>query len=234
MNKNTIWWRLTPVAAWLTIASLIGLDVWRKSDWNPPFVVAVLLWIIVAAPILYLNAFVLWHWKYRYRGDHPVAWAVAFPILIFCVPALFYFILHVNLDRESKKQYAATGPTTPAVLPSRYNILRSVCFVVGGTMLGWASFAAVCTTITYGIFFDKLDRAVTCKAGKMLTSAEVQAFHASHEINTMLVGFICLTAICAALGGILLAVSQSIRWRLKEQEERKASDLLAMTDKQIK
>ena len=73
MNKKTIWWRLTPIAFWLTAASLFVFLAWHASEWKPPLLVIVLLWFGLFMPNLYLTAFSLWHWKFRYRGTHPAS-----------------------------------------------------------------------------------------------------------------------------------------------------------------
>ena len=224
MKKNTIWWRLTPIAFWLTAVSLFVLLAWRASEWKPPLLVLVLLWIGLSLPNLYLTGFSLWHWKFRYRGVHPVAWAVAFPIFWSYAPALFYFDRHINPDRKGKKQYDVGDAPAPSAVPGKYNTIRSASFVLGGAMLAWAALASVIATIAYWAIFSVWDDALTRNIGKVLTTGEVNAFHVAHRCNQIMVGILCSAAITGAVGGVLLSVSHSIRWRLREQEERRASN----------
>jgi hypothetical protein len=219
MKKDSIWWRLTPLAACLTLAGMIGLSQWQEAKWVPPLYTAMPLGLAIALPILYLNAFALWHWKYRYRGNRPVAWAVGLPLLAFCIPALLYFALHINPDRVGKGPYSTIEPVCDkSHLPGKYNILRSVCFVVGGALIGWASFASIILTVAFSIIFSKVDRAVSLNAGKVLTAGDVQALHWSYEATCLFVGCLCAVAVSGALGGILLYLSNNLRWRLREKD----------------
>jgi len=220
MNKNTIWWRITPGAFWCTAISLIAFSVSRTSVWKPSTLVLVLLWIGLFLPNLYLTAFSLWHWKFRYRGSHPVAWAVAFPIFWAYAPALLYFSQHINPDRKGKNQYGNIGTSVlPCHVPGRYNTLRSVSFVLGSAMLVWASIASILLTGTYHILFKKIDQAISLNAGKVLTTGDVQALHLAHRMNEFYLVLLCVAAIAGAIGGILLYLSNNFRWRLKEKDE---------------
>jgi len=169
MNKKSIWWRLTPVMFWLSLASVIAGIAWRECKWEPPVWMLPLILLGMYLPNLYLTAFSLWHWKYRYRGSYPVAWAALFPLFWTYLPALFYFGQHIQCDLQNKKQYAALEPLPGTVLPGYYNSLRSVFSVLGGVLVGWSAFAVALATPTFFILFNKCDQSVAQNVGKVLT-----------------------------------------------------------------
>jgi len=224
MNRDSIWWRLTPLAAWLTAVSLFGLVAWRATAWKPPLEAILPLGVGLLLPNLYLTSFSLWHWKFRYRGSHPVAWAVAFPLFWSYVPALFYFDRHVNRDRKGKRPYSDLGTVPPLDLPGRYNTIRSVAFVLGGALLGWAALSSIILAFGHWAILGVFDEALDHNVGKVLTAGEVNALHIAGRVNRVLVVNLCVTAMAGTLGGVLLSLSHSIRWRLKEQDERKTSN----------
>ncbi len=220
MNKKSIWWRLTPVMFWLSVASVIAGIAWKESKWEPPVWTLPVIILGMYFPNLYLAVFSLWHWKYRYRGAYPVAWAALFPLFSFCLPTWLYFGQHIQYDLQGKKQYADLEPLPGIVLPSYYNSLRSVCFVLGGALVGWSAFAVALATPTFFILFNKCDQSVAKNVGKVLTAGEVQAFHIMHTMYQLFVFLMCTFTVCCALGCGLLLLANSIRWRLKEQQER--------------
>lgn len=127
------------------------------------------------------------------------------------------------MDRENKKQYANSElPFEP--IPKRYNTLRSVFSVIGGALVGWAAFAISLTFITTWLIFRKCDHVVAHNVGKVLTAADVEAFHVMHTMYQILAGVMCAITLCCAIGSVLLVMSGSIRWRLREQNERTMSN----------
>jgi len=205
---------------WLSLASVIAGIAWRECKWEPPVWMLPLILLGMYLPNLYLTAFSLWHWKYRYRGSYPVAWAGLFPLFWTYLPALFYFGQHIQCDLQNKKQYAALEPLPGTVLPGYYNSLRSVFSVLGGALVGWAVFAAALAAPTFFVLFNKCDQSVAQNVGKVLTEGEVHAFHVMHTMYQLFVFLMCAFTVCCALGCGLLLLANSIRWRLKEQQER--------------
>jgi len=88
-------------------------------------------------------------------------------------------------------------------------------------LLGWASLTAITGTVSYWVLFDKFDRCATQNIGKTLSVGEVEAIHYAHLVNEVMVALLCVAAITGAAGGILLAMSNNLRWRLKEHEEQR-------------
>lgn len=223
MNRHSIWWRLTPISACLTVASLLACVAWRRADWKCPIEVLLPVSVVLMLPNLYLTTFALWHWKFRYRGSHPVAWAAAFPLFWTYVPALLYFGRHVNRDRKGKIPYGDLIARPTRDLPGRYNTIRSVIFVLGSTILVWAVLASIILTFSHWAIFDLFDSALDRNVGKVLTAGEVNALHTAGRVNQIYVINLCVAAIAGALGGVLLSLSHSIGWRLKEQKERSSA-----------
>lgn len=54
MKKNSIWWRLTPVAFWLTAANILLLKILESRNWEPSEFINLPLVIVVYSPGLYL------------------------------------------------------------------------------------------------------------------------------------------------------------------------------------
>lgn len=214
---------MTPWAACATVAGLFLYLALRHGRETIPMPLQLPLWIAATVPNLYLTGFALWHWKYRYRGSHPVAWAAAFPLFWIYAPALIYFARHIDPDRKGRRPYGdgAVASDRPAA-PGRFQTMRQVFHVVGFALLAWSIFCAIIATMAHWAIFDVFDEAVTGHVGKVLTAGEVQALHVSHLINRNLVLLLCSAAFAGALGGTLLSLSHSIRWRQREQEERKA------------
>jgi hypothetical protein len=205
---------------WLSVASVIAGIIWKESKWEPPVWTLPVIILGMYFPNLYLAVFSLWHWKYRYRGANPVAWAVLFPLFSFYLPTWLYFGQHIQTDLQRKKQYAELKPLPDMPLPGYYNSLRSICFVLGGALVGWAVFAVALATPTFFILFNKCDQSVAHNVGKVLTEGEVQAFHVMHTLYQVFVFLMCAITLCCALGCCLLLLANSIRWKLKEQQEQ--------------
>jgi len=127
------------------------------------------------------------------------------------------------MDRENKKQYSIEEPPL-APIPKRYNTLRSVLSVIGGALVGWSAFAISTTFITTWFIFRKCDHVVAHNVGKVLTADEVEAFHVMHTLYQILAGVMCAITLCCAVGSVLLLMSGSIRWRLREQNEKTMSN----------
>jgi hypothetical protein len=224
MNKNSIWWRLTKPAFGLTVVGLFVFLGWRHGHWDLPLSAMIAIWVALLIPNLYLTGFSLWHWKYRYRGTHPVAWAAAFPVFWSYGPSLFYYAYHISVDRKGEKQYSEDNrDEKQSILPGRFNTLRSVSFVVGGWMIGWASLAAVLTIISYWVVFDVWNECLTANIGKTLTAKEVVALHEAVGVNRILIGTMTVATMVATLGSLLFAASHSWSWRRREQAEKMAA-----------
>lgn len=221
--KRSIWWRLTPVAFWFT---LIGLPVflgWRRLDWDVPPLVAIPLGLGVAVSNLYLTGFALWHWKFRYRGSHPVAWAAAFPLFWSILPPMLYYATHVIRDTRNRKPYANTEAETETRLPGYYAGLRSAVFVVGGALLGWSAVAITWSAIMAVNMSEKFDRVMARSVGTVLTLDHIQAFYTVHVSYRFLIILMCSLTLCSGSGHLLILFSRRLRLQIKAQEEEKAS-----------
>lgn len=222
-DKTTIWWRLCPVAALLTVAGLFGFCA-IKFEW-----IELSVWLTIPVyfatflPNLYLTSFSLWHWRTRHRGAHPFGWALAFALFWAYLPALAYFWLHIDPDMRNRRQYSLgfSKPELPRY-PQKYNILRSALFVVGGAMVFWGIFSSVTITVAHFVIFDVFDDTVMRHVGKGLTQGEVNALHISSFIHRLTMATAGISALAGSVGGLLLALSQRIRWRLLDQKEKES------------
>jgi hypothetical protein len=152
-----------------------------------------------------------------------VAWALAFPFFWGYLPALFYFERHINPDRKGKKQYSTIETTDSTIIPGYYNTMRSVCFIVGGFMIIAASIVVVTMTFAFWIIFGTLNDILPDHIGKVLTSGDVHALHSAFRLSQVCYAILCGTTLCGVIGGILFSVSHSLRWRIKEKEEKESS-----------
>lgn len=218
MEKKIIWWRLGQLSFWSTVAFLPAFIAWRKLEWQISQFVLVPICVCLGLSNLYLTGFSLWHWKYRYRGNHAVAWAAIFPLFGSYLPSLCYFLRHINNDFKKKRQYA-NEIDQRLDLPRYYSNLKSVFFVVGGALISWASLAAVLVTITAFSLFGRFDRVILRSPGKVLTMDDIEAFHKVHVSYECVMGLMCSITVCSGLGFVFLRMSRSIRCQLEEQVE---------------
>jgi hypothetical protein len=133
-----------------------------------------------------------------------------------------YFLRHINNDFKRKKQYADENDQQRD-LPGYYSSLRSICYVMGGALVSWASLAAVLATITSFSLFGRFDRVLLRSPGKVLTVDDIRAFHMAHISYQLVMGLMSSITVCGGLGFVLLKLSHNLRWRLKEQDERRSN-----------
>lgn len=219
-DKTTIWWRLCPVSALLTVAGLVGFCAIRFEWIELSLWFAIPVSFLVFLSNLYLTSFSLWHWRMRHRGAHPFGWALAFALFWAYLPVLAYFCLHIDPDMRDKRQYRSgfEKPELPRY-PQKYNILRSVLFVVGGAMVFWGIFSSIAITIAHFVIFDLFDDTVMRNVGKGLTQGEANALHISSFIHRLTMAMAGTSALAGSVGGLFLALSQRVRWRLLDQKE---------------
>ena len=63
--------------------------------------------ILLTLPcIVYLNLFVIWHWKGRYRGNHPELWGAVILLDASGWFKLVYFFRHIIPDVRQSGRYA--------------------------------------------------------------------------------------------------------------------------------
>lgn len=224
MKKEfNIWWKLTPIAAILTVASWVGWFYVKdhRPDW--PLWMRFSLLICIFLPNMYLSIFALWHWRTRYKGRwHPFAWAVAFVLWWTYLPALGYFLGEILPDMRGKGAYATPPeyPDDPPSLLKQYQYVKSVCYILGWVLLAWAFYASVTIAFAHwmmiDLFVDKLPEGVPKDISANMAKILV-AFFTAQKTSFAIVG---IAGICSTVGAILLCISQRMRWRLLDEKEK--------------
>jgi hypothetical protein len=221
-KQFNIWWKLTPVAAVLTVAGWLGWMFIKTLSpaWWPWLLICI--WLCLFCPNMYLSAFSLWHWKTRYRGRWPFAWAVAFVIWWAYLPSLVYFLSYVLPELRGKDAYSKPPEAYPQIsqLPPKYTYLKSTCFVVGLFLVVFGLVSATVTLIAHFAIWNVFEESLPAQIGKPFTESMSNALWCGSQAGkvTVATSFIC--AVGAGIGAILLVVSQRIRWRLLEEQEK--------------
>jgi hypothetical protein len=234
-HELTIWWKFAFASAALDVLTLpvwVLLHLGRFPDSHPiPLVVPVCA--LLSLPVLYLTIFALWHWRTRYAGRQHLAWLILFVIsawpLFQTLPgsvfvALVYCVVHLLPDARGRGAYAPAPritvhpPATP--FPESYRLAKSACFV-----LGWALVVGgvLVATITCGadiLIWNRFQDIIPSETGKVLTQSKSSALWVASQIakTTSITCLLCVMA--AGVGAVLIQISQRLRWRLLEEQER--------------
>jgi len=198
--------------------------------------VAMPLWVpiywVLATPVLYLCVFCLWHWRTRFKGKHPYAWAplfvvgpLAVPFLLhfYSVPCLLYFLVHVVRDIFGTGSYAPNGdshapPRFPAI-DKRYSYVGTSCSIAGWALVGFGLFSAVVQSGVTWVIFDVFEETAAAYDGRTLTTSETSALILMSRIAIMMVVTCTCSAASAALGGVLLYLGERFSKRLDGSED---------------
>lgn len=223
-DKESIWWRLTTPAAWLTACALAVMIVWRHEKWDLSWTMLLALGTAMTVPYVYLTVFCLWHWKYRYRGTHDIGWAIALAMFWMYAPQVFYHGRHIVMDRKGKGPYANCPDSERRVFPrARYGILRQTCLLVGAALLGWSAYALFASLLGHYTVFNLFNETLAHSVGKTLTAGDVQGIAMTCSTYRLTFAMMTLASASACVGGVLVAISQRTAWRLREQEDARTS-----------
>lgn len=220
-RKLSMWDKLTKLAA---VVSTVGI-----FSYFPVEILArefhivwprIVFWGIFLPFYIYLVTYCLWHWRTRYAGKRPFAWAFFFAYAQFVFPAILYYFSHVVPDFRQRGAYAlsAPKPNPPLPLPSEYEVRKSLCFVIGWALVIWAVMAAVIMVIAQeiilGIFLE-----TASIDGPRRTPQELTSFltFIGNYCRTQ-VWFLGAWTLAAAGGAISLYISQRMKWRITEQD----------------
>lgn len=216
-RKLTRWEKITVISANLCAIAMMAYfpaEFLAQSEhvvWPRYVVLAVYL-----LSTEYLVTYSLWHWRTRYAGNRPFAWAAFFPLSAFALPALFYYAHHIRPDIRQEGAYAPSAPKhePPLPLPPKYEVVKSLSFVGGWILVYWAIFATTVTGLTYAIalpmFADCIRANVAKEFSKKIGDALVSTVHVWASSITLL----CLACGAAVIGSVLLYASQRMKWRL--------------------
>jgi len=232
-----LWWNLAFVAAIMCFAALpvwllmhFGYRFWGSS-FPIPMIPPVL--VVLALPVFYLTVFALWHWRTRYAGRQHIAWlilfglsalpsSIALPRVVFV--ALAYSFMNLLPDALGIGAYAMAPTVTvrpPASpLPKRFALAKSACFVIGWVLVVGGVLTAATTCITAIIVWNKMQEAIPYEVGKVLTESKGSTLWVSSQIAKASSVTSLMSVIAAAVGAALIQVSQRLRWRLLEEQDR--------------
>lgn len=234
-DKLNIWWKLAVASAVLDIVTIpvwiyLGLGRFPESC---PIWPTVPLCGMLSLPVIYLVVFALWHWRTRYAGKCHLAWPILFGItalpLLHTLPcvvltALVYFFLHLVPDMRSKGAYAlpptfvVVPPASP--LPNNNQIAKSACFIVGWLLVIGGVFAGAITCIAHWVIWNRFEDILPGEVGKQMTDGIAKSLYLASQIGKITVITCLLSVLAAAVGAVLIQVSQRMRWRLLDEQEK--------------
>jgi len=244
--KNTlnIWWKFAIASATLDI---LTLPVWMCLEFDvfglDSLIGSVVrnhspLWLIIpisavlTLPVIYLIVFIFWHWHTRYVGQHQLAWPILFAVTIWplfkepgCVlTALLYFFLHVVPDIRCKGAYVSqlsVSRTQPqASLPKSYQLAKSACFVLGWSLVIGGLLAATIMCVAHFLIWNRLEATLPGVVGTQITDQITTILWLASQIGKITGFTSLLSVIAAAIGAALIQVSQRMRWRLLDEQEK--------------
>jgi hypothetical protein len=233
--SSATWWKLAFVSAAIDVVTLpawVILHFGLLSE-SFPIPLVVPLSAVLALPVLYLMTFAVWHWRTRYAGRHHLAWLILFVItawpLFQTLPAsvfvaLAYCVVHLVPDARGRGAYAT--PPAPRVrppaspLPRSYRLAKSACFVLGWVLVVGGVLAAAITCVTDIAIWNLFQDTIPNETGKVLTESKASALWVACQIAKTTSITCLLSALAAAAGAILIQISQRLRWRLLDEQDR--------------
>ena len=241
-KKLNIWWKLALVSAIINIVTFPGWVLLRFGgilfgdlyEEYGHYSIIFLCWFLVI-PLVYFSVFCLWHWRTRYAGKYHIVWPI-FTVVTYwpggltTLPgsffvAIIYFFMHILPDIRRKGAYAnppklvIDPPATP--LPKKYTLLKTACFATGWSLIIIGLHAAILSCIAHffiwGVFASRIPHLV----GDPFTYKISKGLLLAVDVSKICVVSSLLCAITTAIGAIFIQISQRIRWRLLEEEEKK-------------
>lgn len=230
-----VWWKLAFASSFLSVVTFpvwLALHFGELSDILPiPFVPA--LYVVLSIPAVYLCIFSLWHWRTRYAGQHHLAWLILFcitawPLFQFLpastVVAVVYCFVHLVPDARGSGAYIfplkVEFPPLATPLPERYKIIKSSCFVLGWSLIIGSILAAITTCIADIVIWNSFQQTIPHHTGKIFSEAVASALWIASQIAKTSSATCLISTIACAIGAVLIQISQSLRWKLLDNEER--------------
>ena len=237
-KKLNIWWKLAIVSLVINIISIpFWIFLYFSTIALRPIIPPHLTWLLFAFFALssgYFSVFVIWHWRTRYAGSNHLIWPILAVILLWpnfvllmsgtIFISLAYFFMHVFPDIRKKGAYAISPvievkpPASP--IPPKYQLARSACFTLGWALLILGIASALLSCWSHFVCWNALEQALPGLVGKPFTKDKSDALILASYVGktAVLTNVVCSLGI--ALGGILLYISQRMRWRLLDDHEK--------------
>jgi len=208
-RRPTVWEWIVIVMLPVALCGIVATQtVSRWRDLTPQWIVWLVLLVAVVAN-WYLTVFAIWHWRTRYAGKRPFAWAVFFVYGQFVLPSVFYFFEHILPDIRRRADYApsVTAPIQPPPPPTR-EMVKSFCFVVGWVLIFWATVAAVANMTVFAVLYPYVADCVAANVPKEFSPRIANAILWGINLYTFTVGFLGFCCVAASIGGVLLYASR--------------------------
>lgn len=230
-----IWWKVLFISAAINI---VTLPLWIMIHFQGfpesyPIPLYQPLFVILILPVIYLHIFSLWHWRTRYGGNHHIAWPILFVVtawpLFSMLPASVFIALaycFLNLVPDARGVGAYKNPASPALLPpatplpKSFQLVKSACFVLGWTMVVGGVFAALVTCLADFHIWNIFESTLPNEIGNQFTESMSNALWCASQIAKTTSLTCLLATLAAAVGAVLIQISQRLRWRLLEEQEK--------------
>lgn len=242
-RKLNIWWKLAVASAFINIISFPFWILLRFADvlFNDEYYFEyahysflIVCWLC-AIPIIYFGIFCIWHWRTRYKGKNPIAWPI-FTVLTYWpggltfLPgsffvAIVYFFMHIIPDIRNKGPYSEKPSEleishSVAPLPKKYKLAKGACFVTGWALIILGLYTVILSTIAHFTIWDIFAQRIPHLVGEKITHQISKALLLSVDVSKISVVSSVLCAFLTVIGAIFIQVSQKLRWRLLEEEEK--------------
>jgi hypothetical protein len=246
-DKLNIWWKLGIASA---IISFVSYPAWFLFHWSDKifpssdklatilapyaYIIVVCFWLSGFA-VAFFSVFCIWHWRTRYAGRNHIVWPIItvlayWPAFINPLPASFfvaivYFFVHILPDIRRRGTYANPAitaiepPATP--LPKQYKLAKSACFTIGWSLIILSLIVSIIALIASFVILNILARRLPKLVGENITKQISSALVLSTDVSKTCIVTNFLCAITAAIGAIFIQVSQRLRWRLLDEEDKK-------------
>jgi hypothetical protein len=216
-RKMTRWEKITVVSANVCGISILGLMAARllaeTSAIVWPYYVALVFYVISTE---YLVTYALWHWRTRYAGSRPFAWAGFFVISAFAVPALCYYAYHIRSDIRQEGPYAPNAPKPEPLLPlpPKYEVVKSLCFVGGWFCVYWAVLVTTVGILAFAAILTIYAQSIQASVPKEITQKVADLLRLSVYVWASSLATLYMACGAAIAGAGLLYASQRMKWRL--------------------
>lgn len=133
--------------------------------------------------------------------------------------------MHVIPDIRKKGLYAnqpvIKNPSSPShQLPKYYQTIRVTCLTIGIGLLVTGVYANIVTFIGNYVVWNIFASRIKQMAGENITIKVRDALLLAVDMNLFCTLFSLLLALMAVIGAILLYISQRMKWRLMEEDEK--------------
>jgi hypothetical protein len=223
-QRSNIWWKLTPLAAVLTVLTWLVLMYIKFEEPELSLWHLLPIYVGLLLPNAYLTTFALWHWKTRYRGRWPFAWAIAFVLWWAYLPSLTYFLAYILPELRENDPYSKPPEAllSPGPLPQKYRYLKSAFFIIGSFLVLWGLFATVIVAIAHWMMVPILRETIAPKIPEEFSRGTGRGLLTCTLAMSVMFTTVAISGMTTAVVAILLYFSQRMRWRLLDEKDKES------------